>query len=86
MNAPIQGTAADIMKIAMVSVAKALKERNMQTRMILQVHDELVLEAPVEERDAAAELLVSCMRDAAQLTVPLQVEVTWGDNWYEAKP
>jgi len=85
MNAPIQGTAADIMKIAMIRVARALKEKQMKTRMILQVHDELILEAPMEEKEQAAELLRTAMKDAVTLCVPLNVEVTWGDSWYEAK-
>ena len=85
MNSPIQGTAADIMKLAMLRVAKALKEQGLKTKILLQIHDELLLEAPVEEAETAAELLKQEMMSAAELLVPLSVEVKTGDNWYETK-
>lgn len=85
MNSPIQGTAADIMKIAMLRVDKALKEQKLQTRILLQIHDELLLEAPVAEAEQVAELLKTEMMAAANLSVPLSVEVKTGDNWYETK-
>ena len=85
MNSPIQGTAADIMKIAMLRVAKALKEQGLKTKILLQIHDELLLEAPVEEAETAAEILKQEMMSAAELLVPLSVEVKTGDNWYETK-
>lgn len=85
MNAPIQGTAADIMKIAMIGVYNRLNEENMKTRIILQIHDELVLEAPEEEAQRAALLLQEEMEKAAELLVPLTVEVHTGKDWYEAK-
>ncbi|MCR5301550.1 MAG: DNA polymerase I [Lachnospiraceae bacterium] len=85
MNAPIQGTAADIMKIAMIRVKKRLEEEGMKTRVILQVHDELLAEAPVEEAEKAKRLLKEEMEQAAILSVPLIVETSTGSNWYEAK-
>jgi len=85
INAPIQGTAADIMKLAMVNMHRALKERDMRTRMLLQVHDELILEAPEDEVDAACELVREVMEHAAELEVPLGVDVETGLNWEEMK-
>ncbi|MBQ3706068.1 MAG: DNA polymerase I [Clostridia bacterium] len=85
MNTPIQGTAADIMKLAMVRVDEALRRENMRSRMILQVHDELLLECPPEEADRAAKLLQEAMEQVIQLKVPLVAEVNRGRNWYEAK-
>jgi len=85
MNSPIQGTAADIMKIAMLRVYEALKEQGFKARILLQIHDELLIEAPVEEAPAVAELLRKEMMEAANLKVPLSVEVKTGDNWYETK-
>ena len=85
MNTPVQGTAADIIKLAMVRTDKALREAGMQSRLILQVHDELLLECPPEEADRAAEILREAMEDAAQLKVPLVAEVHRGKNWAEAK-
>jgi DNA polymerase-1 len=84
MNTPIQGSAADIIKIAMVNVQKKLDEENLKTRLILQVHDELVLEAPENEVEKAKEILVSEMQNVAKLRVPLIAEAEVGDNWYEA--
>lgn len=85
MNSPIQGTAADIMKIAMLRVYKALKEQGLKARILLQIHDELLIEAPAIEAEAVAELLQKEMMAAADLSVPLSVEVKTGDNWYETK-
>ena len=84
MNAPIQGTAADIIKLAMINVYNALKEHNLRSRLILQVHDELLVEAPVEETEKVREILEQEMAHAAELAVPLEVEVEEGSNWYEA--
>jgi DNA polymerase-1 len=81
INAPIQGTAADIMKLAMVRVHAALRERGLRTRMLLQVHDELVLEAPEDERDAVVELVPAIMADAFSMSVPLKADVEVGTNW-----
>ncbi len=85
MNAPIQGTAADIIKYAMVKVDRRLKEENMKTRLILQIHDELILEAPKEEAEKAATLLKEEMESAAALKVPLLVESKTAENWLDAK-
>ncbi len=85
MNSPIQGTAADIMKIAMLRVDKALKEKQLKARILLQIHDELLIEAPNQEADQVAEILKTEMMAAANLSVPLSVEVKTGDNWYETK-
>ena len=85
MNAPIQGTAADIIKIAMVRVDKRLAEENLQASLILQVHDELILECPVEEKEKAARILSEEMEKAAALSVPLVAEAKEGFTWYDAK-
>ena len=85
MNTPIQGTAADIMKLAMVRADRALRESGLKSRMILQVHDELLLECPPEEVEAASELLREAMEGAVTLQVPLVAEVHTGKNWAEAK-
>ena len=85
MNAPIQGTAADIMKIAMIGVNRELKEKRMKSRMILQVHDELLIEAYEEELEDVKEILSHEMVNAAKLHVPLEVDMHTGKNWYEAK-
>jgi len=85
MNSPIQGTAADIMKIAMLRVDRALKEKGLKTKILLQIHDELLLEAPIEEAGKVAAVLKEEMMAAAELLVPLSVEVKTGDNWYETK-
>ena len=85
MNSPIQGTAADIMKIAMLRVRKALKEQGLRANILLQIHDELLLEVPKEEAEQVAILLQKEMMEAATLTVPLSVEVKIGENWYETK-
>jgi len=84
INMPIQGTAADLIKMAMLRVDHRLRERGLRTRMLLQVHDELLLEAPEEELDGAVELARSCMMGVAQLRVPLEVEVGMGNSWADA--
>lgn len=85
MNAPIQGTAADIIKIAMVRVNQKLKEHNMRSRLILQIHDELLIEAHKEEIPEVSNIMLEVMQSAAELSVPLEVEVKEGKNWFEAK-
>ena len=85
MNSPIQGTAADIIKIAMINTDRALKEANIDARLILQVHDELIVEAARDCADKAAEILKREMENAADTRVPLSAEVNMGDNWYDAK-
>ena len=81
VNAPIQGTAADIIKLAMVRIHKRLKEENMQTQMIMQVHDELNFNVPVAEAERARDIIVSEMQNAAQLSVPLIADCNTGSNW-----
>ncbi len=85
MNAPIQGTAADIIKIAMTGVNRRLKEKQMKSRLVLQVHDELLIEAHRSELDEVKTILKEEMENAASLDVPLEVDMHTGDNWYEAK-
>lgn len=85
MNAPIQGTAADIMKIAMIGVNKRLKEQKLKSKLVLQVHDELLIEAHHTEIDTVKEILRGEMEQAADLAVPLEIDMHTGNNWYEAK-
>jgi len=84
MNAPIQGTAADIIKIAMVRVFQRLKQEGLQAQLILQVHDELMVEAPEAEAEQVAQILKQEMEGAAQLAVKLEVDVGIGKTWGEA--
>ena len=84
LNAPIQGTAADIIKIAMINIHRRLREKNLKTHMLLQVHDEIILEVARGERETAQRILVEEMSGAAQLSVPLDVQVGWGKSWQEA--
>ena len=86
LNAPIQGTAADIIKIAMINIHRRLREEGLKTRMLLQVHDEIILEVATGEREAAERVLVEEMSGAASLRVPLDVQVGWGKSWQEAGP
>ena len=85
MNSPIQGTAADIIKIAMVRVHDRLQEEGLKSRLILQVHDELLVEAPLEEAGRVERILTEEMQQAAELKVPLEIDMHRGNNWYEAK-
>ena len=85
MNMPLQGSSADIIKIAMVNIYNRLKKEGLKTKLILQVHDELVLDAPKEEKEIATKILKEEMENAVKLRVPLTVDVHSGDNWYEAK-
>ena len=85
LNMPIQGTAADVMKLAMVAVHKRLKAENLQARLVLQVHDELIVECPESEAETVAKLLEEEMEHVVALSVPLTAEAHWGKNWLEAK-
>ncbi len=85
MNAPIQGTAADIMKIAMINVFFRLKRENMKSRLILQIHDELVIETAPDETEAVTNILTEEMESAVTLSVPMDVDCHTGSDWYEAK-
>ncbi|HZH39974.1 MAG TPA: DNA polymerase, partial [Gemmatimonadales bacterium] len=84
-NSPLQGSAADLIKVAMIRIAAGLAERKLETRMLLQVHDELVFEVPEREREMAAALVKQEMEGAARLRVPLVVSVGAGPNWVDAK-
>ncbi len=85
MNTPIQGTAADIMKIAMIKVYNELKNRGLKSKIVLQIHDELLVEALIEEKEEVKKVLKECMEGACSLSVPLTVETEEGKNWYQAK-
>ena len=85
LNMPVQGTAADVMKLAMVAVHKRLKAEKLQARLVLQVHDELIVECPESEAEHVAELLEEEMEHVVSLSVPLTAEAHWGKNWLEAK-
>lgn len=84
VNAPIQGSAADIIKLAMIAVDRKLREGGYRARMVLQIHDELLLEVPVDEIDAVRNMLVETMEGVAELSVPLTVECNYGENWLDA--
>jgi DNA polymerase-1 len=85
INMPIQGTASDIVKIAMINVANAIKKEKLETKMIMQVHDELLFEAPESEIERATEIIKREMEGAVTLDVPIIVEIGVGDNWMSAK-
>jgi DNA polymerase-1 len=85
MNAGIQGLAADIFKVALVRVDEALESGGFASVLVLQVHDEVIVEVPESERDEVGELVIALMRGAAELDVPLEVNVAWGDTWASAK-
>ncbi len=85
MNTPIQGTAADIMKIAMIKVYNEIKSRKLKSKIILQVHDEMMVETPIEEKEEMINIMKKCMESAANLEVPLIAEISDAENWYECK-
>jgi DNA polymerase-1 len=85
VNTPLQGTAADLIKLAMIKIDRELRERKLRARMLLQVHDELVLEAPPEETEEVAEMVKREMETVYKLEVPLVVDTGIGDNWRDAK-
>jgi DNA polymerase-1 len=85
MNAGIQGLAADIFKIALVGIDKALAKSELKSRLVLQVHDEVIVEAPSSEKSTVEEIVLDIMRSAATLNVPLEVNFSWGTSWAEAK-
>jgi DNA polymerase-1 len=84
MNTPIQGTAADLIKLAMVTVDRVLREGGFKTRMLLQVHDELLFEVPLDEVEKVKPLIVDAMQHALPLRVPVLVETGTGTNWLQA--
>jgi DNA polymerase-1 len=85
VNTPLQGTAADFIKVAMIRIAKRMEQDRLQSRMLLQVHDELVFEAPEDEIDRLKELVQREMENVYKLFVPLLVDVGTGPNWRDAK-
>lgn len=85
MNTPIQGSAADIIKKAMIDMAERLKKEDLKTRLLLQVHDELIFEAPKDELDKLKEIVPDVMENAIALNVPLKVDFSYGDTWFDAK-
>ena len=85
MNTPVQGTAADIIKLAMINVSRRLKQKNLKSRLILQVHDELIVEAEKTEVDQVCRILKTEMENAASLLVPLKVDMQTGHSWYDTK-
>ena len=85
MNTPIQGTAADIMKIAMIKVKEELENKNLKSKIVLQVHDEMMIEAPIEEAEIVKNIVKESMESAVTLKIPLIAEVSEAENWYECK-
>ena len=85
LNTPIQGTAADIIKIAMLCVDAALREQAREARLLLQVHDELIVECPMQQAQLVTSLMTEQMQNAVQLSVPLVAEAKTGASWYDAK-
>ncbi|MBO8138280.1 MAG: DNA polymerase I [Desulfotomaculum sp.] len=86
MNTPIQGSAADIIKLAMIRIDRELEKRNLKTKMVLQVHDELIFDVPKNELPEVIDLVKECMENAVVLDVPLEVDIKVGPSWYEVKP
>ena len=85
MNSPIQGSAADIMKLAVIKTRNALIAENLKAKIVLQVHDEIIVECPEEELDRVCEIMRAEMTSAASLPVPLEVDLHTGSSWYDAK-
>ena len=85
MNAPVQGTAADLIKLAMNKVHQALIDEGLETRMVLQIHDELIFKVPLKEKEKAYKLIKDIMENALSLDVPLLVDGGYGRDWYSAK-
>ena len=85
MNMPIQGSAADIIKVAMVRVSERLKAEGLKAKLILQIHDELIIDTPLDEVERVEKLLGECMCNVVKLSVPLAAEVSSGENWLETK-
>ena len=84
INAPIQGTSADIIKIAMINVSRRIQEEGLQSRMVLQIHDELVFDAVPQEIDKLQQIVREEMENVIELSIPLTVECNYGNNWLEA--
>lgn len=85
LNTPIQGSAADIIKLAMLKVYNELKEKKLNAKLILQIHDELIVECDISECEQVKEIMKSSMENVYKLKLPLKVDICKGENWYEAK-
>ena len=85
MNTPIQGTAADIMKIAMIKVYQEIQNSGLKSKIVLQVHDEMMIEAPIDEKEEIQKIMKESMESAIQLKVPLIAEISEANNWYDCK-
>jgi len=85
LNTPIQGSSADIIKKAMIEVDEEMTKRNLKSKLLIQVHDELVFTVPIEEKEIMKELVTNIMENTYKLLVPVKVEVDFGTNWYDAK-
>ena len=85
LNTPIQGTAADILKLAMINIFEEFNKRGLKAKIIIQVHDELLIDCPTEEIDEVCVIIKDKMENAYKLSVPLKVDIETGINWYEAK-
>ena len=85
MNSPVQGSAADIIKLAMIRVSNALKNNGLKARLIMQVHDELIIDCPINEESKVKQLLLEGMENVSKLSVPLTAELSTGGNWNECK-
>ena len=85
MNTPIQGSAADIMKIAMINVYRGLKDNNLKSKLILQVHDEIMVETAVDEQETVRNIIRNSMENAVNLKIQLKVDMEEGKDWYSAK-
>ena len=85
INSPIQGGAADIIKIAMINMQKKLDELNLKSKMLIQVHDELIFDVPADELETIKKVVPEVMQNAVHLDVPLVADSNWGHDWYEAK-
>jgi DNA polymerase-1 len=84
INAPIQGSAADLIKMAMLAIYKAMKTQNLKSKMIMQVHDELVFEVPLHEIELMQKIITEKMQNAMVLSVPLEVDIAFGKSWFDA--
>ena len=84
INAPIQGSAADMIKIAMIKIHNELIVKQLKTKMLLQVHDELVFDAHIDELEIVKPIIIDCMKNAVKLNVPIEVDLKTGNNWLEA--
>ena len=85
LNTPIQGSAADILKLSMIKIYNLLKEKKYKTKMLIQVHDELIFDIPEDELKEVKELIQDTMENIYKLKVPLKVSIEYGHNWYDAK-